>query len=234
MIGIPTSFTETPHVEPNSCLTDAGFSVYYLYPDRCVECERNIPETCEACESYYDKDMLALVSGDIGLPVSFVVSDAVSEATVFVVSGQKSFLGVAKSKVAIAQIVCAASENEEACTVFADAVDSVKKCFAGYGINAGTLVYQYADDCAHCELMKPVIEELESLSFGETGYVVHRIDDGDGAETRILTECVGGLLELRYIPNIICPANARSIVGEQKLGDLRDFADDCIEAASIE
>ncbi|MFH1787970.1 MAG: hypothetical protein ABH834_01160 [Candidatus Altiarchaeota archaeon] len=211
-----------------SCMFYSNLSVYYLYPSRCMECERNIPPTCDGCNQFYDLDLLSTISGDIGVPISFVVSDAVSDASLFVVYGNEARLGLAKSKISIAQSICSVSGNENACALFAEHVEVMEKCFGKYGVSADTVIYHYGDSCAHCEDTLPYVEELSSLSYGDVPYKVKFLSEDVVEEKRVLTECVGGLLELRYVPQVICPGNGRTSIGAMDLTQLRDFADECI------
>ena len=214
-----------------SCMFYEDLSVYYLYPSRCMDCGRNIPPTCDGCNQYYDLDLLSIISGDIGVPISFVLSDAVNDASLFIVYGNEAHLGVAKSKVAITQSICSVSGNENACALFAEHVEVMKNCFDKYGVSADTVVYHHGDSCPHCIDTKPYIEELAGLSYGDTPYKVKYLNDDVAAQKRVLTDCVGGIIELRYIPQVICPGNGRTKIGAMDLTQLRDFADECIQAA---
>lgn len=212
-------------------VVDSGFSVYYLFPARCINCEKNTPPTCDGCEGFYNAPLLSLVSSELGVPVRFLVSDSVSDASIFVATGSQGFLGSAKSKTAIAQTVCATTGDASACSVVEGQLSSLKECLLGYGVSPDSVIYHYGEDCPHCEAMSPYVRELENLSYDDAPYSVKWVLDEDEAGRRMLTDCLGGLVDINFVPQVICPANARTKTGAVRLSELRDFADECVEAS---
>lgn len=231
LLQYPVSPKEPPISCP-SCTLNESFMAYFLYPKRCVACEKNVPPSCDGCAGFYGEATLAAVSADLAVPLVFTVSDAVSDASVFAVSGGKAFLGSAKSKLAIAQTICAASGSARSCEVFRERVGSIRACFDKYSIPADAVVYHSARNCAHCEEMAPFVSELMGLSRADGKlYKVSFLSEDDASAKRILSECVGGVVELNYVPQVICPSNGKSRIGALGLSQLRDFADECADAA---
>jgi hypothetical protein len=72
-----------------------------------------------------------------------------------------------------------------------------------------------------------------NLSRGGVPYRVYWASEDDASSKRLLSECVGGVVELNYIPQVICPANGKTRIGALGLSELRDFADECVDAAAV-
>lgn len=211
-----------------------GLSVMYLYPLRCVDCGKRVPPTCDSCVTYYsDSGVLSAISRDVGVPLQLYVSDSVSEPTLLVAKDGVLYLGDGRTKLAISGNLCNTLGNEESCRVFSDRMFTVKKCFASYNISADTLVYQYSESCGHCGRVAEALDKLLELDYLGRKYEAVSIDTFNEAEIEVLSTCAGDIVNTRYVPNVFCPANGRAKTGEIGFPELRDFADECIEAAGV-
>jgi len=223
----------SPQSSFSVCLLNESYAVYYLYPKRCIACEINIPPSCDGCHGFYDEQALSAVSSDLGVPLFFVVSEAVSDASLMIMADGRALLGSAKSKLMISQAVCAATGVKESCGVYSDYLSTVISCFEDFGFDSSALIYHHGGGCVHCSEMEESVRELMNLSYEGSPYSVVWLSEDDESEKEVLQECVGSILDLRYIPQVICPANVKTHVGAMDLSQLRDFADECIEASEL-
>ena len=213
----------------------SGGMVFYLYPERCVNCEKRVPPTCDSCIMYYsDAGVLSAISGDVGVPIAPYLSGSVSEPTLLIAKNGVVYLGDARTKLSIAGNLCNIVKNEESCKVLNDRLFAVKKCFESYNISKSTLVYQYSETCPHCAKVSEAMDKLLSTEeFGKKPYKAVSINSASEGEMRVLQSCAGDIANTRYVPNVFCPANGRVKTGEVTFSELRDFADDCKDAAGV-
>ncbi|MFH1403709.1 MAG: hypothetical protein ABIH11_05510 [Candidatus Altiarchaeota archaeon] len=211
---------------------ESDLQVFYLYPARCVDCDLNVPGQCDYCNSYYDERVMGLLSGELGVPVRFFVTDIVVRPNVFVASGDKAGLGDGRTKYNIANTVCELAGSEKSCELHESEVKRVKDCVARYGLADDTIVYHYTKSgCNSCARTTPVVQELLGLEYNETlKYTVHYVDHGDKEEMKLINECFMSFNYIDYVPQALCPANGKDLTGEFSLGMIRDFTDACIEA----
>jgi len=240
-VGIMFTLTQFEDIIPAcpksvECIpaSSATSGVMYLYPSRCIDCDKRIPPTCEGCVKYYSSSgVFESLSEDLGVQITPLISDAVNEPAVFVYSGGLARLGDAKNKVAMASSICAILETGESCAVVADELSDVKSCFIEYKISEGAVVYHTSKNCEVCHTTNGYVDELEGLKddAGEP-YIVYTVDEDDAEAVEVLKTCTSDLLNLNKVPQVFCPTNGRSFTGYMTLSGLRDFADDCIEAAA--
>jgi hypothetical protein len=70
------------------------------------------------------------------------------------------------------------------------------------------------------------------LDYNETvKYGVRYVDHASREEMKLINDCFVSFSNIDYVPQVLCPVNGRDLTGEFTLGQLRDFADECIEAA---
>lgn len=206
--------------------------VMYLYPLQCVDCAKRIPPTCDTCMTYYsDSGVLSAIAGDVGVPFTPYVSGSVSEPTLLVAKDGVVSLGDARTKLSIASTLCSIVKNKESCKVLNDRLFSVKKCFEQYNISRDMLVYQYSESCSHCAKVSEALDKLLQTPQLGRSYKAVSIDSQSESQMKVLTSCAGDIVNTRYVPNVLCPANGKVKTGELTFSELRDFADDCIDAA---
>lgn len=228
MIGFRASNYLNPTSEPDA----NGLDVVYLYPERCINCERHIPPTCGDCNTFYlDQNILSALGDDLGVNLKLHVSDAVYEPSIFITYGNKATLASAKGKLAIANALCSGMNVEKSCNIVEASLSGVGDCISKYNVTDDTLLYHHGSSCEECERTKPFVRELETLAYDGESYKVLWIDDENSEQMKILKECASDYMDLNYIPQVFCAANVRSKTGRMILSELRDFADDCIDAA---
>jgi len=210
----------------------AGSRVMYLYPAKCVDCGNRVPPTCGECITFYsDSVVLDAVSADVGVPLELFVSAGVSEPTLLIASNGVVSLGDARTKFSIAGNLCTMLGVEQSCSAFSDRLFSVQKCFESANVSKSTLVYQYSESCSHCEKVSESLDKLLQLDYYGRPYQAVSINSANENELSVLRSCAGDIVNTRFVPNVLCPANGRFLNGEVSFSVLRDFADECIEAA---
>jgi len=214
-------------------VSSANISVYYLYPLRCVDCDLNKLGQCDYCTSYYDERTLGLVSDEVGVPLEFRVSDAVNTPGVFVSYKNKATLGDARTRYNIAGTLCRFAGVNKSCVYYGAQSKRVSECVAGFGLGKGALVYHTGGSgCVKCEKTDKVVSGLESLSYDDnTPYLVKWADRSKASGAKIVSDCFQSYDNPSYAPQLLCAATGRDLTGDFTLGQARDFADKCIEAA---
>ncbi len=193
----------------------------------------NRPGQCDYCTSYYDVRTLGLVSDEVGVPLEFRVSDAVTTPGVFVSYNGKATLGDARTRYNIAGTLCRFAGVNRSCEYFVGQSRRVSECVKGYGVGDKSLVYHTGGGgCVMCEKTDKVVAELEGLSFDDdTPYLVAWADRSKASGAKIITDCFQSYDSASYAPQLLCPASGRDLTGGFTLGQARDFADNCIEAS---
>ena len=207
-------------------------SVSYIYPARCVSCNLNKPGACDFCESYYDNRMMDVLSQDVGVPVSFFVSDVVQKPNVIVEYKSKMTLGDGRSKYNIAHQLCDVTGSETPCRLFNGEVQRIRSCVSKYGVGMNTVVYHRGGkDCALCTKTDPVVDDMKNANYNDnTKYKVFAVDESVLEERKLISECMQGFDNSDYAPQLLCPANGEDLTGEFSLSQATAFADRCIEA----
>ncbi|MBD3387942.1 MAG: hypothetical protein GF414_03270 [Candidatus Altiarchaeales archaeon] len=227
-------FGGTVHTEVvefnNTVYPVEDLTVYYLYPLRCVDCDLHVQGECDYCTSYYDIRLMDLISQEVGTPVQFKVSDAVSKPAVMVMYEDKATLGDARTRYNIAHTICLLSGLEKSCQLFESELERVGSCVEGYGLGEDSIVYHTSSgNCPICESTDKVVDELEGLEYDDG--VVYDVYTADHAVNKeILTDCLQAFDRTEYAPQLLCPATGKDLTGDFTLSEAREFADKCIEA----
>ena len=206
--------------------------VFYLYPSRCVGCDLKVAGECDYCTSYYDERVMGLLSEELGVEIKWFKTDVVDRPNVFVVSGDRVGLGDARNKHNIAHTVCEITGMQRVCRMFNEEIDRAATCAEKHGIDKNSIIYHYVTKgCNTCVRTTPIINELSGLMYDDTQrYNVKLLDHNKKDELNILNDCFSSIVNLDYVPQIICPATGKDLSGDFTLSILRDFADACIEA----
>mgnify|MGYP006288816153 FL=1 len=205
---------------------DVGLQVFYLYPQRCIDCVEGTSRDCEFCSMYYNERVLDSVSESLGFPLKWYPSSLVSEGSVFVAGNGNVGLGVADNKFSIANTVCKITGHERACSLRGQELERSIQCLEKYGIHEDTLIYHYTTrgDCSHCEDTTRTMNQY----VGETGDDVVWIDHSNKTQLNILNDCMRAFSTRQYVPELLCPENGLSIVGRiSNTGKVEKFAEDC-------
>jgi hypothetical protein len=218
----------------NTMYPKEDLRVLYLYPLRCVDCDLNKPGQCDYCTSYYDVRLMDMLSQEVGVPVEFHVSDTVHRPSVLVAYDGKVTLGDARTRYNIANTLCRFAGVEKSCTLFKAELERVTNCVGDYGIEPGTVVYHTSSrQCPVCAGTDKAANELIGLEYDDSvKYRVYSIDHADSQEKKILSDCFRAFDDIDYVPQLLCPVTGKDLTGEFTLSQAREFADQCLEAAS--
>lgn len=206
-------------------------AVFYMYPERCLDCEKRIPPTCDDCDTYYDDvAVIDAISADLNTTLTPLISETVYMPSLFIVNNGQAYLTTAENKHHMAAALCTLTQNQVACDLTKANIQGAKDCFARYQIPSDALIYYWGVDCSDCEITGEYVDELLTLDYYGVPYKIHYIQKGTAAEIA-LTECAITYHELGAVPQVFCPTTLQARKGKMDLGDLRDFAEECADAA---
>ncbi|MFH1055621.1 MAG: hypothetical protein V1744_05970 [Candidatus Altiarchaeota archaeon] len=223
--------TRTVYVN-NTVYPKDNLTVYYLYPLRCIDCDLNKQGQCDYCTSYYRSEMMELLSQDLGVPVSFHISDVVSKPNALIVYNEKITLSDGRSRYNIANTLCRFAGVKKSCELFDGELKRVKECVSRYGVDEDTLVYHTnSKDCAVCSKTDEIVGKLIGLEYNDTmKYTAKMFDHSDPQGKKIFSDCLQSFDNTDYVPQLLCTGSGRDLTGEFTLKQATDFADLCIES----
>lgn len=210
---------------PSSNCVEPGFMAFYLYPFRCVECARGVGSDCDSCNAYYNPAGLEAVSEYLGVDIGWYDTRLVDKGSILVVGESELGLGVVENKFSVANTICRVANDSASCGIVADEVGRAKACVEDRGVSANTLVYHYTrGDCSHCDDTTLTVDQL----VRDTGFNVTKVLHEDREDMRLINMCLSSFSARQYVPEVICPANGRSLVGRvASFTELEDFARAC-------
>lgn len=96
------------------------------------------------------------------------------------------------------------------------------ECLQKYNLTGASTFFIYADWCPHCAKMKPWVEQLQRK------HNVIWIDVANSSAMEIVSECLPGIVQLRLIPEFVCPRTGESKIGEfSTVNEMEDFMTKC-------
>ena len=98
----------------------------------------------------------------------------------------------------------------------------ITSCLEENGLPTESIIFIYSDSCPHCTKMKPWVEELEGKKYQFLWVSVN----GDKIQT--ISKCLEGIVELRYVPDFICPLTEKNKVGAfTSIEEMENFIEEC-------
>ncbi|MFC2162735.1 hypothetical protein ACFLRF_03565, partial [Candidatus Altiarchaeota archaeon] len=86
-----------------------------------------------------------------------------------------------------------------------------------------------------CKRTNQIVGQLLELEYDDgVEYKVTSVDHSSKQEMKLINECFTVFSNIDYVPQVLCPANGKDLTGEFSLGQLRNFADQCIEDSKKE
>tara|TARA_Y100000310_G_scaffold345618_1_gene467377 strand:+ start:15209 stop:15715 length:507 start_codon:yes stop_codon:yes gene_type:complete len=102
-----------------------------------------------------------------------------------------------------------------------DVSNSYTECLGKHNIPSNPVIFVHSNSCPHCRNMVPVIKKLE-----EEGYSFYWAESGDSEARQMVSDCFSDLMG-GYVPQFICPVNAKEHTGEMPYSELKKFSDEC-------
>lgn len=190
-----------------------SLSVYYMMPLGCKEC---------------DVDMVRMVSSDAGVRIDAVVSDSVSRPSLLLISGNRSTLWVARSRLNILSGLCSFADNRKSCGLRNDSLVESADCLRDYNISRDSLIFYTQAECDFCRNMSSMLSKVRKAG----NFSVVTLDVDYKSKRDIASKCLSEILDVKgNVPQLACPSNGLSRMGLFSSEDeLRKFAQACRSA----
>lgn len=105
-----------------------------------------------------------------------------------------------------------------------ESMHGVLSCLQKYGLTDKFTFFIYADWCPYCAKMKPWVQQLQEK------HNIVWINAENSSAVKIISECLSGIAQLKYIPEFVCPANGESHIGAfASIEEMDSFMTKCEE-----